>query len=59
MVIKVIKIFEKENLVSLNGETVELHQNKRGKLNFLIFLLQAIADSYLVVLSTIYEILSQ
>ena len=54
-----IKLFDKENIFTLNGDVIEPNKSKRGKLNFFINLMQALVDSYLVVVSTIYELSTQ
>lgn len=58
-VMEFIKMFEKEQMFKLEGDFVSLHETKRGKLNFLICLLQAIVDSYVIVAATIYELQTQ
>jgi hypothetical protein len=54
-----IKLFDQEKIFTLKGDIIEPNKSKRGKLNFFINLMQAIVDSYLVVVSTIYELASQ
>ena len=46
-------------MFKLQGDVVSLHETKRGKLKFLICLLQAIVDSYVIVAATIYELQTQ
>ena len=58
-VIQIVKLFDKEEIFTLKGEEIQPNKIKRGKLNFFINLMQAIVDSYLVVVSTIYELASQ
>ena len=54
-----IKLFDQEKIFTLKGDIIEPNKSKRGKLNFFINLMQAIVDSYLVVVSTIYELATQ
>jgi hypothetical protein len=54
-----LKAFEREHIISTNGDQILLNPTKRGKFRFLVCLLQAIVDSYFVVISVIYEISQQ
>ena len=54
-----IKQFDKEKILTLKGDIIEPNKSKSVRLNFFISLMQAIVDSYLVVVSTIYELASQ
>jgi hypothetical protein len=56
---QLIKQFDKEKILTLKGDIIEANNSKRVRLNFFISLMQAIVDSYLVVVSTIYELASQ